>query len=287
MAKSRTVLLLNVDLNCVREGDGPPLIVHHGGPGLDHSTIMPHLKPLTEQLEVICFDHRGTGRSGPPQGASEPYNIDGFVEDIGGLADALGAERFVLMGHSFGGIVATLFALARPEMLTHLILVCTPTSQQFVRDVEDALAERLAPDALAELKSLEDGGSSANVMRRSLELLAPVYFHDPSRVSELGLEEVRFGPETQAVWDNLEGFDLRPRLPEIKVPTLVVAGASDASLPPARAKEAAKALPNGKLLLIEGSGHYPYIEAPEKFISGVQDFLGIKVKKRGLFGRSA
>jgi proline iminopeptidase len=285
MARTRTVLLLNVDLHTSREGEGPPLIVHHGGPGLDHTVIQPHLKPLAEQLEVICFDHRGTGRSAEPQGTADRYHIDGFVEDVAHLAEAIGTERFLLMGHSFGGIVATKFALAHPERLTHLILVCAPLSHEFIAEAEAALPQRLSAEALTELKSLEDSEPSAQVMRRSLELLAPLYFHDPARIADLHLEEVRFGPATQAVWDSLEGFDLLPSLPRIQTPTLVVAGKDDAIWSPARAKEAAKALPNGELLLIENSGHYPFVETPETFVSGVLEFLGFKVKKRGLFGR--
>ena len=285
MPIARTVLLLNVDLYCTREGEGPPLIVHHGGPGLDHTVIQPHLKPLAEHMEVICFDHRGTGRSAPPQGTANPYHIDGFVEDVGNLAEALGAQRFALMGHSFGGIVATMFALAHPERVTYLILVCTPPSDQFVADVEAALPGRLTAEALADLKGLEDSEPSGEVIRRSLELLAPIYFHDPDRVAELGLEEVRFGPATQAAWDSLEGFDLLPSLSQIDAPTLVIAGTDDATCWPARAKEMAEALPNGQLLVIEDCGHYPFVEAPEAFVSGVQEFLGFKVKKRGLFGR--
>jgi pimeloyl-ACP methyl ester carboxylesterase len=169
--------------------------------------------------------------------------------------------------------------------VSRLILVCAPTSHQFIGDVEAALPERLSAEALAELRGLEDSEPSEQVMRRSLELLAPIYFHDPAKVSELRLEEVKFGPATQAVWDSLEGFDLRPRLSEIQAETLVVAGADDRSWPPERAKETADALRNGRLLVIEGSGHYPYIEAPEAFVSGVREFLGIKVKGRGLFGR--
>lgn len=282
MVTSRTMLLVSVDLHCTQEGEGLPLIVHHGGPGLDQTVIAPHLNPLAQHVQLICYDHRGSGRSAAPQGP-DPYNIDRFVGDLDALAKTLDARPFALLGHSFGGIVALHFALAHPELLTHLILVCTPASHDFIQEVEDALPSRLEQEALAELSSLQDGKPSDYVMRRSLELLAPIYFHDPARVSELRLESVQFGPESQAVWDSLEGFDLRPRLSEIEVPTLVIAGDSDLSVTPERARETADALPHSKLLVIKNSGHYPFIEQPEAFNSGVLQFLGLK--KRGLFGR--
>ena len=282
MVTARTMLLVSVDLHCTQEGEGLPLIVHHGGPGLDQTVIAPHLRPLAQHMQLICYDHRGSGRSASAQGP-DPYKIDRFVGDLEALARTMDVRPFALLGHSFGGIVALHFALAHPELLTHLILVCTPASHDFVQDVEDALPGHLEQEALAELSSLQDSKPSDYVMRRSLELLAPIYFHDPARVSELGLDSVQFGPETQAVWDSLKGFDLRPKLNEIQVPTLVIAGDSDLSVTPERARETADALPDGKLLMIKDSGHYPFIEQPEAFLSGVLQFLGLK--KKGLFRR--
>ena len=282
MVTARTMLLVSVDLHCTQEGEGLPLIVHHGGPGLDQTVIAPHLSPLAQHMQLTCYDHRGSGRSASPQGP-DPYKIDRFVGDLDALARTMDVRPFALLGHSFGGIVALHFALAHPELLTHLILVCTPASHDFVQDVEDALPGHLEQEALAELSSLQDSKPSDYVMRRSLELLAPIYFHDPARVSELGLDSVQFSPETQAVWESLEGFDLRPRLSEIQVPTLVIAGDSDLSVTPERARETADALPDGKLLMIKDSGHYPFVEQPEAFLSGVLQFLGLK--KKGLFRR--
>ena len=292
MVSARTLLLVNVDLYCTEEGEGPPLIVHHGGPGLDQTVIAPHLRPLAEHLHLVCYDHRGSGRSASPQG-SDPYHIDQFVRDVESLARTLSLNPFALLGHSFGGIVALHFALAHPELLSHLILVCAPTSHHFVQDVEAALPNHLGPEALSELSALQESEPSAHVMRRSLELLAPIYFRDPARVSDLGLDSVRFGPEAQAVWESLEGFDLRPRLAEIQVPTLVVVGAHDKSVTTEQARETADALPQGSLLVMENSGRYPFIEEPEGFLAGVLDFLAGKVKKKkkgkkgkkGLFGR--
>src|SRR3989304_129889 len=219
MVSARNVLLVNVDLYCTEEGSGPPLLVHHGGPGLDHTVIAPHLSPLAQNVHLVCFDHRGPGRSAAHQGP-DPFHIDRFVGDIAALADGLPLAPFALLGHSFGGIVALHFALAHPDLLTHLILVSTPASHHYIEDVESALPELLEPAALAELASLQDTPPSAQVMRRSLELLSPIYFQDPAQVSRLGLDSVRFGPETQAVWKSLEGFDLRPRLREVQVPAL-------------------------------------------------------------------
>src|SRR3972149_3052185 len=120
MVSARTVLLVNVDLHCTEEGAGPPLLVHHGGPGLDHTVIAPHLSPLAQDVHLVCFDHRGTGRSVDPRG-DNAYDIDRFVEEIAALADEVSHGTFRLLGQSFGSIVALHFALAPPDLLTRLI----------------------------------------------------------------------------------------------------------------------------------------------------------------------
>src|SRR3972149_6574704 len=113
MVNPGTVLLVNVDLYCTEAGAGPPLLVHHGGPGLDHTVIAPHLNSLAQNVHLVCSTHRGPGGSAAPQGP-EPFHIDRFGGDIAALADGLALGPFALLGHSFGGIVALHFALAPP-----------------------------------------------------------------------------------------------------------------------------------------------------------------------------
>src|SRR3970040_2423847 len=223
MVDARPVVLVNVDLYCTEEGAGQPLLLHDGGPGLDHAWIAPHLSPLAQNVHLVCFDHRGTGRSAAPQGP-EPFHIDRFVGDIAALAGGLSLGPFALLGHSFGGIVSLHFALAHPDLLPQLMLASTPASHHYIEDVESALPELLEPAGLAELASLQDSAPSAQPSHRSLELLSPISFHDPERVSQLRLDSVRFGPETQAVWESLEGFDLRRRLSEDRAPGLEISG---------------------------------------------------------------
>src|SRR3972149_10917371 len=101
MVDGRTALLVDVDLYCTEEGGGPPLVVHHSGPGLDHTVIAPHLSPLAENVHLGCFDHRGTGRSATPRGADADH-IDRFGADIADLAGAGTLGPFSPTGHSFG-----------------------------------------------------------------------------------------------------------------------------------------------------------------------------------------
>src|SRR5204863_7263715 len=86
-------------------GDGFPLVVLHGGPGMDHTMFRPWLDPLADELRLLYVDERGQGRSERVDPAT--LSLDVFARDVDLLADALGLERFALLGHSFGAIVAT------------------------------------------------------------------------------------------------------------------------------------------------------------------------------------
>ena len=86
-------------------GDGFPLIVLHGGPGLDHTMFRPWLDPLGDEFRLLYVDERGQGRSERTDPAT--LSLDVFARDVDLLAEALGLERFALLGHSFGAIITT------------------------------------------------------------------------------------------------------------------------------------------------------------------------------------
>src|SRR6266576_781481 len=86
-------------------GDGFPLIVLHGGPGLDHSMFRPYLDPLGDEFRLLYVDERGQGRSERVE--PETLSLDVFSRDVDLLAEALGLDRFAVLGHSFGAIIAT------------------------------------------------------------------------------------------------------------------------------------------------------------------------------------
>ena len=105
----RVALADGVGLNVEELGEGAPLIVLHGGPGLDHSMFRPYLDPLAEDVRLIYMDERGQGRSDRVD--PQTLSLEVFAQDVDRLADTLGLERFALLGHSFGAIVATFHAI--------------------------------------------------------------------------------------------------------------------------------------------------------------------------------
>jgi proline iminopeptidase len=126
--------------------DGPRMVekpvtfVLHGGPGSDHSYYKPWLSPLTDVMQLVYIDHRGQGRSA--RGPRETYTLENNVEDLEALRDYLGLDKIVLLGASYGGMVALSYAVRYPENVSHLLAIVTVPDSRFLDRAKEILAER-------------------------------------------------------------------------------------------------------------------------------------------------
>ena len=134
----RVELADGVGLNVEELGEGLPLIVLHGGPGLDHTGFRPYLDPLAEDVRLIYMDERGQGRSDRVD--PQTLTLEVFAQDVDRLADALGLERFALLGHSFGAIVATFHAIELGTAERYVVSGGGDSSDGLHADVEASLA---------------------------------------------------------------------------------------------------------------------------------------------------
>src|SRR5918911_4540047 len=133
-------------MNVEEVGEGFPLIVLHGGPGLDHTTFRPWLDPLGDDFRLLYVDERGQGRSDRVD--PETLSVERFARDVDLLAEALGLERFALLGHSFGAIVTTWHA-------TEL-----GTAAAYVISGGGDSSAALEADVAASLEALGEGGTA-------------------------------------------------------------------------------------------------------------------------------
>ena len=259
------------------QGEGEALFALHGGPGMgSHAAPRRAFAPLAGDYRVITYDARGSGRSeGNP-----PYTHEQFVADLEALREHFGIERFILEGGSYGGFVALEYVLRHPERVTHLILRDTAASNH-----HQARARANALDRASEfpgitdelLRRMFDGEFRDDQdFRDSFAAVAPLYDadYDEARTARW-LESINFRAETHnaAFSDNLSRYDLRERLGEIQVPTLVTVGRHDWITPVSAAEELTAGIPDAELVVFENSGHSPQIEENEKFITIVREFL--------------
>ncbi|HEX5631919.1 MAG TPA: alpha/beta hydrolase [Gemmatimonadales bacterium] len=257
-----------------RVGDGPPVVVLHGGPGADHGYLRPGFDRLAQGHTLVYYDQRGGGRS--PVGRDVPVGWREHVADLDALREAWGLERLVLCGYSWGGLLAMLYATEHPGRVERLALVSpAPCWREARLRFEEAFARRnLDPALQAARAALRESGLRERdpdaFQRRLFELSVVPYFHDPALVSRLTPFRVT-GRTQQEVWASLGDYDLRPALATLDVPALVLHGREDV-IPWEAAHEAATRL-RAAWHLLSPCGHCPHVEQPDRFAEALLSFL--------------
>jgi proline iminopeptidase len=267
----------------------PVMIVHHGAPGLG-SRAEPRTSfgPFADQLRVVVFDARGSGDSG----LAPPFSHAQWVADVEGLRAWIGAEQIVMAGGSYGGFIAMEYALAHPVRVRALVLRDTAASNAFEeRARANALASARVQLDMELYERMMSGRCRDDAdLEAGWRMIVPLYDHEltPEKVeARLRGTVYHHQAHNAAFAENMPGYDLRPRLPEITVPTLVTVGRHDWITPPEAAEEIAALVPGARLVVFEESGHSPQLEEPERFQRTVRDFLaGIGVLSTSSAARS-
>lgn len=272
----------NTDLYTKKIGEGTPVIIVHGGPLLDHSYLLPSLSPLAGKHTLLFYDQRLSGRSAGEVDSAD-ISIDAFIEDIEALRSAFGFSRVHLFGHSWGGLLAMQYALRFPENLRSLVLMNSlPARYDTWQQEEAVLAQRQTrADSLARLSILQSD-MFVNDQPRAIELLLKLAFRKqfanqalvdslsfyiPTDYTTRSRQFARLMPE-------LVAYDLSEGLRTMNVPTLVVYGDTE----PAAGfsgLEMKHLLPTANLIVLENSGHFPFIEHPEKYREMLEEFWGM------------
>jgi len=260
------------NINVEQVGSGPPLIVLHGGPGLDHSMFRPYLDSLGDEFRLLYVDERGQGRSERVDPTT--LSLEVFARDVDLLAEALELDGFALLGHSFGAIIATYHATELGTAVAYVISGGGDASDALDVDVEtslDALGdrrERIAASWEAE-KTVETEAQLKQLLRDQM----PFHFHgDPPP----GYAEQTVGsPEVLRYFANIGygAFDYRPKLSSVRKPTLILVGEYDRTTTPRAARVLHEGIPNSELVVISDVGHMSFVERPEEYLSAVRRFL--------------
>lgn len=268
--------LNDTELFYERIGQGPPMLVMHGGLGLDHGYFRPWLDKLGDAVELIYYDHRGNGRSARPT-TLEGVSHQTWAADAEALRAHLGLDRILVFGHSYGGMVAQEYALRFGEHLAGLILCSTAPAFDYMPLIQANAAARGTPDAVAALgeafgRPMMDDNDWRSIWLR----LMPIYFkhHEP----QIGQAMDEATAYSAAAWNHanthcLLQFNSLHRLKEITVPTLVVGGADDWITPPEQSRRIHAGLPNAEVAIFEDSGHFPFIEEPDEFVATVRGWI--------------
>jgi proline iminopeptidase len=257
-----------------RIGLGPETVVLHGGPGAHHDYLRPGFDRLATGRTLVYYDQRGGGQS--PVARDVPVGWREQVADLEALRLLWEKERLTLAGYSWGGLLALLYALEHPDRVDRVALVSpAPCWREARQEFEQRFQARSRSPAILAMRDelAASGLKEHNVeayRRRAFELSVAGYFHDPRRAADLTPFRIT-GRTQNEVWDSLGDFDLRPSLGRLDFPALVLHGEDD-PIPVAASRTLATLL-NAPLHLVPGSGHVPFVEAPEAFVAILDPFL--------------
>lgn len=261
-------------------GEGDPIVVVHGGPGLDHEYLQPGLDALATVNSLVYYDQRGTGRSSAALDESG-INFDVFIEDIEQLRQALGFETISVLGHSFGALLALEYARRYPDRTRALILMNpVEPGSRFQEETRQRQAQRRTAEVAAEMEKLRGSegfrARDAATLSRFYRLAFRSVMKDADRVDELDLDlsaaTARQGQDVaRLLGTSMGAVEWWDRLPAIDVPTLVLHGRYDAP-PTDMARELAEAFPRGTFEVLD-SGHFPYLEDRQGLLSAVSSFF--------------
>jgi proline iminopeptidase len=276
--KMTTIPIRDVSLFVKVMGQGYPLVLMHGGPGLDYTTLLP-LQPLADQFTLIFYDHRCNGRSDGADVSSMTF--ENLTADADALRQELGYDQWAVLGHSFGGNVALEYALRYPGSLSHLILMNTGGDQWWVnRNAADILAKRgYSASAVGAARRFYSGQLTPSEFFPTLMKFSSAYNYQNGLLSlAKGLvssRKLKTRPEALIFGYSqlLQGWRVMDRLSEIQAPTLVLAGRHDFLFPPEHQAILADRLPNAQLELIERAGHNAHSERSTEVIEIVKRFL--------------
>ena len=287
------------------DGSGTNVLVIHGGPGLPFTEPLAAFKPLTGSFRFHYYDQRGSGKSSRPidRFASSNYyenmqtldrtlGLGAQIADIERIRRILGDEKIILVGHSFGGFLASLYAAEFPDHVKALILVAPaemlimpPESGGLFEQVKPLLPESMKPKYDDYLKRYFDYGNLFSQNEAGLAALNrefTPYYEAAAKVKGFNIPASNQptdngGWMVQAMYMSMGlKHDYRAALKQVNAPVLVIHGGND--LQPEKASRMyADAFPNSTFQVIPNAGHFVFSDQPEAFARVVSEFLG-KIK---------
>ena len=277
----RMIDIGDTELHVVERGNGHPLILLHGGPGLDHRMFGDYLDALADEFRLVFVDQRANGRSGRPDEST--WTLAQHAKDVSLLAQAMGFARYAVLGHSYGAFVALQHAADYPGAASQTIVSSgVPSSRMLMPHVERELANfepielrQQVTDSWARephVRTPEDVGS----------LLAdqlPFHFGDPldPRIPEYERRSAGavYGPEVlrKSSSAGYGSIEVEAKLPSVPQPMLVMTGRRDRTCSVEAAEAIAALVPRAQLHIFERSGHMGFAEENELYVATVRDFL--------------
>ena len=284
-------------------GRGRPLVVLHGGPDFDSSYLLPDLDRLADGFRLVYYDQRGRGRSADHV-QPEDVTLASDLADLDQVRQHFHLESAALLGHSWGAVLALEYALRHPTRVSYIILMNpAPASARDVSVFRKAYAQKLGADLdrqreIVSSAAYREGDPEAVAARYRLhfrpalkrtedyEKLMATMKAGFTRQGKEGIVKAR-AVEDRLMRDTwqVDGYDLLPKLRNLRIPTLVISGDYD-FIPGEIAMHIAEAIPNARLVTLKDCGHFAYLECPGDTRDALDDFFRRTARSRRARGPS-
>jgi 2-hydroxy-6-oxonona-2,4-dienedioate hydrolase len=250
-------------------GSGPPVVLLHPGPGLDGSVFFPGALTLADAgFHVLALDLPGNGRSTVPP--EEEWTLRGFAAAVEAFARERRLADWTLVGHSFGGYVASQHLVDFPGSAARLVISCSDVEEEPPPGVPD---DPFAGESAEVAAAFEREGSVTTPEEcRSVWHDQMPFFAVEVEGARAMLDDVVFSPAMhhERDWGELHALEA---LAATGKPVLAISGDGDPIGPLPFAQRVADTAPRGELLVVEGAGHFPFAEAPERYWPALADWL--------------
>lgn len=261
-------------------GTGQPLLIINGGPGMNSNGFAELAKKLSEKNQTIIYDQRGTGKSVLDTVYNATVTMKLMVEDIETLRKHLNIKSWIVLGHSFGGMLASYYATLYPENIDGLILSASGgIDLELLSYMQQNISAKLDGEETKALSywttKINDGDTThATRLKRGMAL-APAYVYNKKNVPLIAERLTQGNSQLNGlIWEDMQKikFDCSKGLSSFKKPVLIIQGKQDI-IEEKTAIKAKKVLKNSTVVLLDKCGHYGWLDAQEEYLKNVKDFL--------------
>jgi proline iminopeptidase len=267
-------------LYVVERGSGYPLLVFHGGPGVDHHSFGDYLDALADEYRLILVDQRSNGRS--DRAPEDTWSLRQMAADVGSLARALNLGRYAVLGHSYGAFVVLQHAVDFPGDAAQTIVSSGIPSARYLEQIDRNLAAFEPVELREQVTESWEREKSVRTQEEVAQLLHdqwPFQFADPHdpRIEDYERRTAKSIYSTDVLRrfasEEYGGIEVEDRLGDVTQPVLVLAGRHDRTCSVEAAQAIAEGVRQGHLVVFESSGHMTFVEQNEAYVRTVRDFL--------------
>jgi proline iminopeptidase len=272
------------------EGKGIPIVLINGGPGGGHYNFHPYFSRAAKFSRVIYYDQRGCGLSSYEKGINGEYSFSQAIDDLEKLRKALGVEKWVLLGHSYGGFLAQAYTLKYPENVKGLILVCASTGMRQLNLKEDRNSEFITQKEINKFIEIElavhekvVNGKLDRIKGKEIQIYNKVLNGEWKQQSLYKPTKRQMAEHALYYWKpakdfrdemfvSMNKYDLTKTFIKSPIPTMIIEGKWDLTWNTDKPEKFHNQHPNSKLVVFEKSSHSPYEDEPEKFFLLIKSF---------------